>query len=160
MANGQTTDKSLSVSRVVKAPREQVYRAWLDPGSPRMRQAAPNQAPGRPMEVEIHEFEPRVGGAYRISMIADEGPVGTHTFAGKFLELVPNERIVQSHRWVSEEGGGEQPETKVTITFKDVADGTEVTIMHEGLPGKESVENHMEGWSEALENLAAAYASG
>lgn len=156
MKDAQTTETSLRVSRVIKAPRRQVYRAWLDAQSPEMSRFAPDQVPGKPMRVEVHELEPRVGGRYRASMIAEEGSFqGTYTAHGEYLELVPDERIVQTHFWESEE---ESPQgTRVTIMFRDVEGGTEVTIVHEGLSGRESVQSHAEGWTQALENLAAAY---
>ncbi len=161
MTNAQTTETSLRVTRVIKAPREKVYGAWMDPESPEMKRFAPDQAPGRRMRTELHRFEPRVGGGYRTSMIAEDGPnKGTYTAYGRYLELVPNERIVQTHAWETDDEESPSKETKVTITFRDVPDGTEVTIVHEGLPDRETVEGHVGGWTEALENFAAAFASG
>lgn len=56
----------------------------------------------------------------------------------RVLELVPNWRIVETHNWVGEP---DPPETRVTITLEDVPDGTRVTTLHEGLPGRESAED-------------------
>lgn len=153
-----TTTTSLRVSRVIRAPREKVFAAFIDPDSAQSRRFAPNQAPGRPMRTETHVLEPRVGGRIRASMSADEGEAkGTYTSHGVFLEIVPHERIVRTFAW--EDVGDEEAagETRVTFTFRDVPGGTEVTILHDGLPGPESVESHAEGWSEALENFAAAF---
>jgi uncharacterized protein YndB with AHSA1/START domain len=153
----QQAKNSLRVSRLVKAPRDRVFAGWLDSASPAMQRFAPNQAPGRPMRLAHHIVEPRVGGRYRVSMIADGGPhAGTYTVAGTYLEIVRNERIVQTHTW-EQEDGTPGPETRVTITFRDAAGGTQVTIRHEGLSGPEEVASHTGGWTEALENFAGAF---
>lgn len=152
MTNAQTTETSLTVSRVIKAPREKVYDAFLDRDS-----LTKWYHPG-PMQTKVHELEPKVGGAFRISMIATEGEMaGTHTCYGRFLELDPHDRIVHTWAW---EGDGEAmsgTDSKVTLTFKDMEGGTEVTLVHAGLPNKEGVESHTHGWAGLLENLAAQF---
>lgn len=156
--NSTKHQTSLRVSRIIKAPRAQVYQAFIDIESPQARAFAPNAAPGRPMRAQIHKYDPRVGGHIRASLIATEGDAdGTYTNVGEFLEIVPNERIVRTFRWLGDdenEGG----DTRVTFTFRDVPGGTEVAILHEGLPDRESIEGHTEGWTEALGNFAAAFA--
>ncbi len=148
----QTTETSLKVSRVIKAPREKVYNAFLD-----TEMLNKWYHPG-PMRTEVHKLEPRKGGSFRLSMIADEGEMkGAHTAYGKFLELVPNEKIVHGWAWEGEEEAMSGTDSKVTVTLRDVAEGTEVTLLHEGLPHKESVESHTQGWVGCLENLASMF---
>lgn len=152
MTKTQTTETSLQVSRVIKAPREKVYNAFLD-----SKMLAQWYHPG-PMRTEVHKVEPQKGGDFRISMIADEGEMkGKHTAAGKFIELVPHEKIVHSWAWEGEEQAMSGTDSRVTVTLKEVAGGTEVTLLHEGLPHKQSVESHTQGWVGCLENLAAVF---
>lgn len=155
MTQPEITETSMQVSRVIEAPREEIYRALTDPSSRHAKRFVPNQAPGKPMELGFDRTEPaQEGDAYRVTMRAEEGPAkGEHTAYGEFLELVPGERIVETHQW---EGDPDHGETQVTITLEEVPGGTRVTILHEGLPSRESAEGHADGFSECLENLAAA----
>lgn len=155
MTETEITETSLRVSRVIRAPREEIYRALTDPSSRHAKRFVPDQVPGKPMDLVFDRKEPaRKGGAYRVTMIAEEGPAkGEHTAYGEFIELVPNEKIVETHLW---EGEPDHGETRVTITLEEVAGGTKVTILHEGLPGWESAEGHADGFAESLANLAVA----
>lgn len=160
--NKTTTETSVRVSRIIKAPREKVYQAFIDINSAQANSFVPNAAPGQKMRMSVSTWEPRVGGRIRASLVADAGEAeGTHTNTGEFIEILPNERIVRTFRWEGDDGsedqGGHGAETRVTFTFRDVSGGTEGTILHEGLPGPESVEGHAEGWTEALANFAAAF---
>lgn len=154
-----TSQTSLRVSRIIKAPRARVYEAFIDIQSPQAKAFTPNATPGHPMRAHVDQYEPRVDGHIRVSLIADRGEAkGTHTNTGKFIEIVPNERIVRTFAWVGDEDEHDGAETRVTFTFRDVPGGTEVTILHEGLPDRDSVEGHAGGWTEALDNFAAAFA--
>lgn len=155
MTESDVTETTLRVSRVIQAPREAVYEALTDPSSRHAKAFVPNQAPGTPMDLVFERKKPaREGGSYRVTMTAEEGPAkGDHTAYGEFLELIPKERIVETHNW---EGEPDHGETRVTITLEDVPGGTKVTILHEGLPSRESAEGHAEGFAESLANLAAA----
>lgn len=155
MTEPEITETTMEVSRVIEAPRQAVYEALTDPSSRYAKAFVPNQAPGTPMDLVFERKEPaREGGTYRATMTADEGPAkGQHTAYGEFLELVPHERIVETHHW---EGDPDHGETRVTITLEDVPGGTKVTILHEGLPSRESAKGHAEGFGESLANLAAA----
>src|SRR5688500_6100456 len=91
------------VSRRVDAPRAEVYRALLDPAS-----VAKWKAP-QGMSCVIHTFEPREGGALRISLTyespTDAGKTTpqTDTYSGRFVELVPNERVVEIDEFETED---------------------------------------------------------
>lgn len=152
MSNEQTTNTSLRVRRVIRASREKVYKAFLDRASLERW-----YHPG-PMTTEVHAIDPREGGDFRISMVATEGETaGTHTCHGRYLELRPNERIVHTFAWEGDAAGMTGADSRVTVTFADAPGGTEVTLVHEGLPDRESVESHAHGWTGTLENLAAAF---
>lgn len=155
MTGPEITATSMRVSRVIEAPREEVYRALTDPSSRHAKRFVPDQVPGEPMKLTFDRTEPaREGEPYRVTMTAEQGPAkGEHTAYGEFLELVPNERIVETHNWEDDPDHGE---TRVTITLEDAPDGTRVTILHEGLPTRESAEGHADGFAECLANLAAS----
>jgi uncharacterized protein YndB with AHSA1/START domain len=152
MTNASTTETSLQVSRVINAPREKVYNAFLDRAS-----LTKWYHPGA-MTTKVHTLEPREGGAFRISMTATEGEMaGTHTCYGTFLELRPHERIVHSWIWEGPAEVNSGRDSKVTLLFKETGGRTEVTLRHDGLPHAQGVQNHLPGWTGILENLAHAF---
>ncbi|WP_254532853.1 SRPBCC family protein [Natrinema gelatinilyticum] len=130
----EAADDRLTIRRTFDAPRERVYRAFTEPEEVE-RWFGP-----RSMTGEVHALEPEPGGAYSVSMLDEEN---RYDVEGEFLEVVENERLV--HTW---EPG------RVTIEFRDVDEGCEVVLTHEGLPDGESVDDHADGWANALENLA------
>lgn len=142
--NSTTSDtRELTVSRVIEAPPTRVYEAFVDPDE----LAEWYHPPG--FKAEIHDFNAEEGGSYRISMTGTtEGNADySHSYTGTFEELVPGERIVQT-----EVPGGMDGEMTVTITFDEVAEGTEVTVLLEipsGWP-----DEAIGGWEAALGNLA------
>src|ERR671919_2715164 len=86
---------STRISRRINAPRPTVYRALLDP-----RAVAQWKVPTG-MTCQVHEFDPREGGLFRVSLTYDR-PTGagkttaqTDTYHGRFVELVPDERVVE-----------------------------------------------------------------
>jgi uncharacterized protein YndB with AHSA1/START domain len=152
--NGDTTasvtseTRELTTSRVVEAPPERVYEAFTDPDE-LGQWMHPSGA-----TCEVHHLEAEEGGTYRITM-SGETPDGNeygHTYGGTFEELVPGERIVQTEAPESD-GSGMDGEMTVTITFDDVPDGTEVTVLLE-IPATWP-DGAIGGWEAALGNLAA-----
>ncbi len=149
--DGGTTDsdtsetRELTVSRVVEAPPERVYEAFLDPD-----ELAQWMHPTG-FSAEVHHLEPEEGGSYRISMTGEAEAVAehSHSYGGTFEELVPGERIVQTE---VPEVDGMDGEMTVTITFDDVPDGTEVTVLVE-IPAAWP-DDAISGWEDALGNLA------
>jgi uncharacterized protein YndB with AHSA1/START domain len=142
----QTDTKELTVSRVIQAPPERVYRAFVDPDE----LAQWMHPPGA--NCEIHHFDAEEGGSYRITMSGEtpDGDEYSHSYSGTFEELVPGERIVQKE--VPEVDGGMDGEMTVTITFEDVPDGTEVAVSIE-IPAAWP-DQAIGGWESALGNLA------
>lgn len=143
----------LEVTRFIRAPRAKVFAAFLDKHSEVMKHFAPD-APDGHMRMVFHELEPHVGGRIRYTMApagaaGDEG--GPHMVSGRNVEIVADERIVQS-----QEGPG-GPSTTVTYRFEDAEGGTQVTIRQEGLPDARWADGAKHGWGSALENLAAAW---
>lgn len=135
---------TLTQIRVLRAPAERVYRAFLDPAA-----LAKWNAPDG-FTVIVHELEPRVGGRFRISFV-NFSANQTHTFGGEYRELIPNEKIVATDRF---EDAGLPGEIVTTTIFRPVSSGTEVTVEQTGLPDVIPPESCRLGWQQSFELLA------
>jgi uncharacterized protein YndB with AHSA1/START domain len=135
----------LQVKKVIKAKRQSVFDAWTKPEL--MKQW---YAPGA-MVTPNAQSDLKVGGAYMVEMKGEmEGEFVNPTATGKYTQIVPNELLSFTWGWV----GDPSAKTLVTVEFKDVDGGTEVTLTHEQFEDKESRDNHLKGWTGCLENLA------
>jgi uncharacterized protein YndB with AHSA1/START domain len=145
-----------SASRVVLAPPQSIYRAYLDPD------AVVLWRPPDGMKGQIHSFDPREGGAFRMSFTyidADHslrGKTSQHAdvFHGRFLKLVPNERIVEQVEFESDDPAFADAMT-ITTTLVAVRGGTKVTIRCENVPDEIQPGDHQTGLASTLMNLAA-----
>lgn len=145
---------STRVSQFVKAPRSAVYRALLD------ADAVGKWRVPTGMRSQVHEFDAREGGRFRVSLTYDApGPAGksaahTDTYHGHFAELVPDKRVVEVLEFETEdrELGGVM---MMTTTLTDEDGGTNVVIEHDGLPDAVPAEDNETGTRIALANLAA-----
>ena len=114
------------------------------------------------MKGQIHAFDPRVGGTYRMALTYDEpghsmpGKTSEHSdvVAGQFLQLVPDERVVQLVEFESEDPAFAGAMT-MTWALAAVPGGTEITILCENVPEGIRQEDHDAGLRSTLENLAA-----
>jgi uncharacterized protein YndB with AHSA1/START domain len=130
--------------RVLRAPAERIYRAFLDPAA-MAKWLPPNGFTGT-----VHSMDARVGGRYKMSFTNFTSGNG-HSFGGEYLELVPHERI--RHTDVFDDPN--LPGTMVvTIALKKVSVGTEVHITQEGIPDMIPAEACYLGWQESLVLLA------
>lgn len=145
-----------SASRIIKASPRSLYEAFLD-GDALVSWLLP-----RGMKGQVHAFDPREGGVYRMSLTYD-GP--DHSAPGKssqhsdvvqvrFLTLIPDQRIVWQVKFESEDPAFAEPMT-MTWTFVDVPGGAEVTVLCENVPDAVRPEDHEIGMRSSLENLAA-----
>lgn len=130
--------------RVLRAPPERVYRAFLDADA-KVKWLPPHGFTGK-----VHHLDARVGGGYRMSF-TNFSTGSSHSFGGTHTELVPNERIAYSDRFDDPNMPGEM---RVSISLKPVACGTELSIVQEGIPAMIPVEFCYLGWQESLELLA------
>src|SRR5215475_3278345 len=130
--------------RVLRAAPEKVYRAFLD-GDAMAKWLPPNGFTGT-----VHHMDARVGGTYQMSF-TNFGTGRSHSFGGKYLELVPNERICHTDRFDDPNLPGEM---KTTVALKKVFCGTELNIVQEGLPDVIPPEACYLGWQESLTLLA------
>lgn len=134
---------TVRLHRVIKAPPERIYRAFLDPDA-MAKWLPPHGFTGRVLEMDA-----RVGGIYRMQF-TNLGNGQVHAFGGKYLELVPNERIVNTDVFDDPNLPGQMI---TTITLKAVFCGTELTATQEGIPAQIPVEACYMGWQESLQLL-------
>ena len=142
MTTGNTN--TIKLHRVLKAPAERVYRAFLD-ASAMCKWLPPNGFTG-----QVHHLDAKVGGTYKMSF-TNFTTGNSHSFGGEYLELVPNERIRHTDRFDDPNLPGE---IVTTITLKKVFVGTELNIVQEGVPAVIPAEACYLGWQESLILLA------
>ena len=147
---------STQVSKIIKAPRKAVYQACLDPDA-----LASWRVPDT-MKAQVHVFDAREGGRFRMSLTYQDPrhsprgktSEGTDTFQGRFVELVPDEKIVEVIEFESDDPsyGGEMT---ITTSLADADDGTEITILCQDIPPGIRLEDNETGCRESLQKLAA-----
>jgi uncharacterized protein YndB with AHSA1/START domain len=130
--------------RVLRAPAERIYRAFLDPDA-MVKWLPPNGFTGK-----VHQIDAKVGGGYRMSF-TNFSTGHSHSFGGKFVELVPCERIRHTDTFDDPNLKGEM---QTTITLKKVSCGTELNVVQEGIPDLIPTEACCLGWQESLALLA------
>ena len=134
---------TVKLHRVIAAPPERVYRAFLDPDA-MAKWLPPHGFTGRVLEMNA-----KVGGTYRMQFTnLSNGQV--HAFGGKYLELVPNERIVNTDVFDDPNLKGEM---RTTVTFKAVSVGTEMHVEQSGIPAAIPVEGCYLGCQDSLQLL-------
>jgi uncharacterized protein YndB with AHSA1/START domain len=150
---------STRVSHHVNAPRASVYGALLD------ADAVATWMVPTGMTSHVHRFDPREGGAFRISLTYD-APTGTgkttahtDTYHGRFVRLVPNEQVVEVLEFETTDPAL-RGEMTITITLADANSGTDVLAVHDGLPPGLSITDNEIGWRLSLAKLAALVEAG
>lgn len=140
----QPTTNTVNLHRVLRAPADAVYRAFLEPA------ALVKWLPPHGFTAQIHEFDPRVGGGHRMSFTNFRTGLA-HSFGGTYLELTPNQRLRYTDIFDDPNMPGEM---QVTITLRPVVCGTDLTILQEGIPPQIPTEMCYLGWQESLTMLA------
>jgi uncharacterized protein YndB with AHSA1/START domain len=146
---------STRVSMIVKAPRRAVYRACLDPNA-----LATWRAPDS-MTGHVRVFDAREGGTFRMSLTytnPEHSPGGktsefTDTFNGRFVSLVPDEKIVEVIEFESPDprfAGA----MKITTSLADADEGTEITVLCQNIPPGIRPEDNEMGTKQSLQKLA------
>lgn len=138
------TTGTVRLHRVLRAPPERVYRAFLDSDA-MAKWLPPNGFTGK-----VHHLEPKVGGTFRMSF-TNFSNGHSHSFGGEYLELVPNQFLRYTDKFDDPNLPGE---LMVTITLAKVSCGTELTAVQEGIPSVIPVEGCYLGWQESLAQLA------
>jgi uncharacterized protein YndB with AHSA1/START domain len=145
-------------SRIIRARPEALYEAFMDPA------ALVDWLPPGDMTGQIHEFDGRVGGGYRMSLFY---PPDEQDRRGKtseredmvkvrFVELAPPHRIVEAASFVTTDPGL-AGEMTIVITFEEAFGGTEVAMAFEGLPRGVRPQDNEVGARESLEKLARRF---
>ena len=136
---------TIRLHRVLRAPADRLYKAFLDPD------AMAKWLPPHGFTGKVHEMDARVGGSHRMSF-TNFSTGQSHSFGGTYLELIPNERIRYTDKFDDPNLPGEM---QVAITLREVACGTELHVVQEGVPSVIPVESCYLGWQESLSLLAS-----
>jgi len=131
---------TIKLHRILQAPPERVYRAYLDPD------ALVKWLPPNGFTARVHHLEAWVGGTYKMSF-ANFSTGSCQSFGGEYLELVPNERIRHTDRFDDPDLPGQMI---TTVTLKTVSVGTELNVVQEGIPEAIPPEACYLGWQESL----------
>jgi uncharacterized protein YndB with AHSA1/START domain len=148
------TVSTTRLTRHVKAPRADVYRALIE------AHAVERWMVPVGMTSHVHSFEAREGGNFRISLTYDEptatGKTTAHTdtYHGRFVRLVPDEQVVQVMEFESDDDAM-RGEMTVTYTLRDAVAGTDVHAVHENVPPGVAPADNETGWRMSLARLAA-----
>jgi uncharacterized protein YndB with AHSA1/START domain len=138
------TTGAVRLHRVLRAPPERVYRAFLDADA-MAKWIAPYG-----FTCKVHHMDARVGGAFRMSF-TNFTSGNAHFFGGEYLELVPHQRIRYTDKFDDPDLSGAM---QVTIALTQLSCGTEINIVQEGIPEVIPLEMCYLGWQESLEQLA------
>jgi len=135
---------TVRLHRVLRAPAERIYRAFLD------ADAMVKWLPPHGFTGKVHHLDARVGGSYKMSF-TNFSSGGSHAFGGEYLELVPGERIRHTDQFDDPNLPGKMT---VTVTLTKVSCGTELNVLKEGIPEVIPTEACYLGWQESLKLLA------
>ncbi|WP_425069288.1 SRPBCC family protein [Reyranella sp.] len=145
MSTESTTETgTVRLHRVLTAPPERIYRAFLD------ADAMAKWLPPHGFTGKVHSMDAREGGGYRMTF-TNFSSGNSHSFGGTFVELVPNERIRHTDKFDDPNLPGEM---QTTIVLRKVMVGTEIEIVQEGIPAVIPTEACYLGWQESLTLLA------
>ena len=134
------TMNTVRLHRVIRAPAQRIYRAFLD------ADALAKWLPPNGFTARVHELDARVGGGYRMSF-TQFGTGQVHTFGGTYLELIPDARIRYTDRFDDPNLAGEM---QTTVSLVPVSCGTELSVVQENIPQVIPVESCYLGWQESL----------
>jgi uncharacterized protein YndB with AHSA1/START domain len=136
---------SLTTARRLKAPVEKVFAAWTDP-----KILAQWWGPHHTRVVEA-AMDVREGGGFRI--VLGEANGARHEISGRYVTVEPNARLVFTWAWSI----APERQSRVTISFRAVADGTEVTVLHDMFADADTATRHRRGWTESLDRLVLLF---
>lgn len=135
---------TVRLHRVLRAPPERVYRAFLDADA-MAKWLPPNGFTGK-----VHGMDAKVGGSWRMSFT--HFTTGhSQSFGGKYLELVPHERISYTSRFDDPNLAGDM---RTSVSLAAVSCGTEITVVQEDIPAIIPTELCYLGWQQSLVLLA------
>jgi uncharacterized protein YndB with AHSA1/START domain len=136
---------TVRLHRVLATKPDKVYRAFIE------ADALAKWLPSNGFACTVHHLNAKIGGTFKMSFrnfTTGKGP----SFGGKYLELVPGERLRYTDKFDDPNLPGE---IQVTVTLKPVSVGTDVNIVQEGIPDVIPAEACYLGWQDSLQNLAS-----
>ena len=139
-----TEDHKLVIKRTFAAPVERVYQAWTDPA-----QMAQWYRPNTRWYQSLIGIEPVPGGRYDVTMRHSDGD--EVRMVGRYGDVVPNKCLSFTLTWLDDAAG--KVETLVTVEFRAVPEGTELTFTHDRQTDLEAVQSTSEGWTGFMEML-------
>jgi uncharacterized protein YndB with AHSA1/START domain len=136
---------SLTLVRRIKAPPAAVFEAWTRPEILALWWGPHHTT------VQEAEIDARAGGQFRVVLVEQGG--ARHEVSGTYAEVVARERLVFSWAWTN------APErvSRVTVVFRAVPEGTEVTVTHDRFADEGTATRHRRGWTESLDRLVARF---
>ena len=135
---------TVRLHRVLATKPEKVYRAFIEPD------AMAKWLPPNGFTCTVHHMDPKVGGSHRMSF-RNFTTGRSHSFGGRYVELIPHERIRYTDKFEDPNLPGV---IEVTVTLKKVLVGTELDVTQAGIPDAIPPEACYLGWQESLRNLA------
>jgi len=138
------SNHTVRLHRVLRAPPERVYRAFLD------ADAMAKWLPPHGFTGKVHHLDARVGGSYRMSF-TNFTTGQSHSFGGEYVTLVPDEQIRYTDKFDDPNLPGVM---QTTVSLRPVSCGTELNVVQEGIPGVIPLEACYLGWQESLTLLA------
>ena len=142
----------LQVRRVLSAPREKVYRAWIE--RQRLEQWMCGDVPTH--QVKYLELEVKAGGHY-VMEVTDAGTGEVYLGQGTFREVTPMEKLVFTWAWQRRQRDGSltplEAETQVTVEFREQGSSTEVLLTHEFIQTEKAAKATEAGWKGCFDML-------
>jgi uncharacterized protein YndB with AHSA1/START domain len=135
---------TVKLHRVIKAPPERVYRAFIDP------HASAKWLPPNGFTCEVHHMDAKAGGTFRMSF-HNFATGHSHSFGGEYLELTPHKKLRYTDKFDDPNLPGE---IVVTVLLKEVSCGTEINITQENVPEIIPLEMCYLGWQDSMRQLA------
>ena len=135
---------TLNFHRVLKAPPARVYKAFLDPAG------TAKWLPPAGYTCTVHHMDAKIGGTFKMSF-TEFNSGHSHSFGGSYLEMVPGEKLVYTDVFDDPNMPGEM---KVTVIFKKVSCGTDMSITQAGIPDMIPQEMCNLGWQDSLKQLS------
>ncbi len=137
---------TIRLVKTIAAPPEAVFAAWTDPGG-----FIDWYAPTDDYTTPVGEVDLRVGGAFKVGMKHKDNAY-VNLAAGQYCRIEPPS--VLSYTWAWEQPKPSVHETQITLEFRALAEGTELTFTHERFRDEEQRRKHAEGWTGCLNRLA------
>jgi uncharacterized protein YndB with AHSA1/START domain len=149
---GRGAETAVHVTRVVPAPRAEVFRSWTEPEL----LASWFRPPG--VTSVSAELDVRPGGSYRIAMQRPPEAAETYYQVGTYLEVAPPERLVFTFGWedlppLEALREAHELDSRVIVQFRDLGETTEVSVTHERLESENMRAFHRWGWESTLDQL-------